>query len=164
MNSSTAPPTKSTTAPVEAAQASTWIERVAIPLAISTMEAQPIALGIALLTVMVTKDISASPIGAGGIALVALGLLWWAMLVEHSIQRSTHGRRMAWLHFLGWFVAFVLTAGPYIPSLVNGESIPAVLIDLVLLTWFWRRGHRQGSNMDKLRPPSRQVLGCCWAS
>ena len=43
---------KATTTSVEAERPSTWIERFAIPIAASSMEAQPIALVIVLLTLV----------------------------------------------------------------------------------------------------------------
>ncbi len=133
------PAAKAATTSVEVEPSSTWIERFAIPLAASSMEAQPIALVIALLTLMVTGTKATPPLGAGGIALIALGLLWWAMLVERVIRRPPKGRRAAWLHFLGWFVAFAVVVGPRLPSLDKGENIFAVLLGAALVTWLWRR-------------------------
>lgn len=130
---------KATTTPVEAEPPSTWIERFAIPLAASLMEAQPIELLIALLTLMVAGTKAAPPLGAAGIALIALGLLWWAMLVERVIRRALKGRRAAWLHFLGWLAAFAVVVGPRLPSLDKGGDIFAALISAVLVTWLWRR-------------------------
>jgi uncharacterized protein DUF4129 len=118
---------------------STWIERFAIPIAASVMEAQPIALVIVLLTVMMTGTKAMPPFGAAGIALIALGLLWWAMLVERVIRRTLKGRRAAWLHFLGWLAAFAVVVGPRLPSLDKGEDIFAALLWVVLVTWLWRR-------------------------
>src|SRR6266700_6466772 len=139
MNSSVPSMTKETTTSVEARQVSTWIERFAIPIAASVMEAQPVALVIVLLAVMVIGTKAIPPIGAGGIALAALGLLWWAMIVERAIRRSANGRRAAWLHSLGWLVAFGVIVGPHLPSLVKGEHIFAALLGTVLVTWLWRR-------------------------
>ncbi len=103
------------------------------------MEAQPVALVIVLLAVMVIGTKAIPPIGAGGIALAALGLLWWAMIVERAIRRSAKGRRAAWLHSLGWLVAFGVIVGPHLPSLVKGEHIFAALLGTILVTWLWRR-------------------------
>jgi MFS family permease len=124
---------------VEVRPASTWIERFGLPLAVSAMEAQPIALVIGLLTLAVTRNLANAPIGAGGIALVALGLLWWAMIVERTSQRSPGRRRAAGLHFLGWLTAFTLVVGPRLPSLIAGENIFAALLGTVIVTWLWRR-------------------------
>jgi hypothetical protein len=65
------------------------------------MEAQPIALGIALLMLLTTRTRATAPLGAGSITLITLGLLWWAMLVEHIVGRSIGGRHMGWLHGIG---------------------------------------------------------------
>src|SRR6266516_2525001 len=134
---------KDTRTPAEAQRASTWIERFAIPLTVSAMEAQPIALVIALLTVLVAGPKAAPPIGAGEIALVALGLLWWAMIVESFVRRRFIGRRAIWLYILGWFLAFIAVVGPYLPSLARWENIFAVLLGTVLVTWLWRRAMRR---------------------
>src|SRR5712692_420044 len=140
MNSSIPSVTKPTTTSGEAQRASTWIERFAIPITVSAMEAQPIALLIALLTFTVARTTAASPIGAGGVALIELALLWWTMLVENIVQHSPRGRRMAWLHLLGWLVVLGVMVGPRLPSLVQWENIPAALLVTMLVTWLWRRG------------------------
>src|SRR5947209_9587010 len=123
VNSRGVPAEKATTISVEAESPSTWIERFAIPLAASSMEAQPIALVVVLLTLMVAGTKATPPLGAAGIALIALGLLWWAMLVERVIRRSIKGKRATWLHFLGWLAAFAVVIGPRLPSLNKGEDI-----------------------------------------
>ena len=132
------------------------------------MEAQPIALVIALLTLIVAGPSATAPLGVGSITLVALRLLWWAMVVEHIVRRAeassptqhhirsrpyNRGRRLAWLHQFGWLVAFSAVAGPSLLSLARGVNIPAVLVDTVLVTWFWRRGMQRaqtGFEYDQL--------------
>lgn len=142
MNSSNMSMTKSTSPSVEAQPPFTWIERFALPLAVSSMEAQPIALVIAFLTLLVSGPKTAPPFGAGVIALVALGLLWWAMSVEHIIRQRFQGKRPTWLHLLSWLIAILAVVGPRLPSALQGEGIPAVLLGVALVTWFWRRGRR----------------------
>lgn len=132
-----------TRTPAEAQRASTWIERFVIPLTVSVMEAQPIALVITLLTVLVGGTKATSPIGAGEIALVALGLLWWAMIVESFARRRSIGRQVIWLYILGWLLAFIAVVGPYLPSLTRWENIFAILLGTVLVTWLWRRAMRR---------------------
>jgi len=134
---------KDTSTPAEAQRASTWIERFALPLTVSAMEAQPIALVIALLTVMFTGSKATPPIGAGEIALVALGLLWWAMIVESIARRRSIGKQAIWLYILGWLLAFIVLVGPYLLPLGKLENIFAVLLGTVLVTWFWRRAMRR---------------------
>src|SRR5438477_7129124 len=105
---------KNPSTPAEAQKASTWIERFALPLTVSAMEAQPIALVIALLTVLVAGPKATPPIGAGEIALVALGLLWWAMIVEGIARRKSIGKQAIWLYILGWLLALIAVVGPYL--------------------------------------------------
>src|SRR5579859_3810352 len=139
MSLSEMPETKHTTASAEAPGASTWIERFALPIAVSAMEAQPVALLIALLTVLVAGPRATPLFGTGAIALVALGLLWWTMIVERVTGQSSGGKRRIWLHLLGWLVAFLSAAGQYLPSLARGGNIFAVLLAVLLVTWLWRR-------------------------
>jgi hypothetical protein len=124
----------------EARPASTWIERFAIPVTVSAMEAQPIALVIALLALVVARNRAAAPIGAAGIALSELTLLWWALFVEHFIRRSAGDRRMAWLHLPGWLVVLGATIGIYLfSSAITWQDVPAILLLTIVVTWLWRR-------------------------
>ena len=107
------------------------------------MEAQPIAMMIALLTILVGGTKASPQIGAGEIALVALGLLWWAMIVEHFARSRSIGKQAIWLYILGWLLAFIAVVGPYLPSLARLENIFAVLLGTVLVTWLWRRAMRR---------------------
>jgi hypothetical protein len=134
---------KNTSTQAEVRRAFTWIERFALPLTISVMEAQPIALVIALLTVLVAGPKATPPIGAGEIALVSLGLLWWAMIVENIVRSRSIGRQAIWLYILGWLLAFIAVVGPFLPSLGKLENIFAVLLGTVLVTWLWRRSMRR---------------------
>jgi Domain of unknown function (DUF4129) len=60
--------------------------------------------------------------------------------VEHIIRRSTRGRRVLWLHVIGWLAVIAVILGPSLPSLLKGEFIFPVLVGIVLVTWLWRRG------------------------
>lgn len=124
---------------VEVRPAFTWIERFALPIAVSAMEAQPIALVIALLTMLITKNLTHTSLDAGSITLIALGLLWWAMIVE-PIKRNTAMRTwVTWLHTFGWLVALLVVEEPLFPTLVKGENIFPILLDTIFITWLWRR-------------------------
>ena len=114
------------------------------------MEAQPIALVMALLTYLVVRNIAAAPIGAAGIALLELALLWWAMFVEHRIQRSPRGRGMAWLHVPGWLIVLGITLGiSLLPSAITWQRVPAFLLLTLLVTWLWRRSmHRVQTSFE----------------
>src|SRR5260370_16181673 len=103
------------------------------------MEAQPIA----MLTVLVAGPRATPPVGAGEIALVGLGLLWWAMIVERFARRRSIGGQAIWLYILGWLLALIAVVGPYLLSLGKLENIFAVLLGTVLVTWLWRRAMRR---------------------
>jgi hypothetical protein len=139
MNSSEVAAMKNQRTEREARPAFTWIERFALPIAVSAMEAQPIALVIALLTALVTKNPAQVPFEAGRIMLIALGLLWWAMLVEHIKRNTAMSKWISWLHGVGWLVTLLVVVGPLLLTVGKGDSIFAILLNTMLITWLWRR-------------------------
>jgi hypothetical protein len=139
MNSSAPLGTENRQTQVEARRASTWVERFALPIAISVMEAQPLALIIAVLTLVFTGSLAHTPLGAGEIALLDLGLLWWAMVVENRTRHLLTRTRAARLHLLGWLIALAITVGPLLPSLIKAQAIFPALVDIAVVTWLWRR-------------------------
>jgi hypothetical protein len=124
---------------VEARRASTWVEQFALPIAISVMEAQPLALIIAVLTLVFTGSLTDMPLGVGEIVLLDLGLLWWTMLVENRTRHLLTRTRAARLHLLGWLLALAITIGPLLPLLIKAEAIFPALVDIAVVTWLWRR-------------------------
>lgn len=130
-------------APAEARPASTWVERYAIPIALSVMEAQPAALVVLLITLVTTSTVTAHLVTTGGIVLLALGLLWWAMFVESVLRRTQRATLANWLYLVGWLAAFAAIGWPYFPRLLNAVSIAALFLDALLVTWFWRCGMRR---------------------
>lgn len=109
---------------------------MAVPLIVSIMEAQPIALVLVLIHAGTTVEL---PLEGWSIALLALCLLWWAMLVERVIRPLPLVRRRSWLHALGWLVAFVVLVGPRLPFVTTGANFFAALVETTLVTWLWRR-------------------------
>jgi hypothetical protein len=142
---------------VEARRASTWIERFALPLAVCVMEAQPLGIVVALGTLMVARTIAAAPLSAAGIALLALGLLWWAMCVEqhHLRQRVNATHAVTALHLAGWLAALALLVGPVLPALLQGHGLATALIDAVLITWLWRSGMTRARSGFEYAPLAR---------
>lgn len=123
----------------EARRASNWVERFALPIAISVMEAQPLSLIVAVLTLLFTRTLADMPLGVGEIALLELGLLWWAMFVESRVRGAGGNRKLARLHLVGWLVALAVTVGPLLPSLIHAQGIFAAFVDVAVVTWLWRR-------------------------
>jgi MFS family permease len=103
------------------------------------MEAQPVALILALLTRLFVGGHAAPSLNAGAIALLALGLLWWTMLVEHFMRHPSRKQYALRLHLLGWLIAFAIFVGPYLPSVVVGVQVFPALFDTAVITWFWRQ-------------------------
>src|SRR5436305_1951273 len=63
-----------------------WIEFLAVPLALSVMETQAIAVGLALLALAFLQDSTAVSLDAESITLLLLGLHWWARVVSALTQ------------------------------------------------------------------------------
>jgi hypothetical protein len=138
--------TKDSSTPARAtvsSTSSTWLERYAVPIVLSAMEAQPVALILALLTRIFVGSKASPSLNAGLIALVALGLLWWAMLVPYFTRDPARKKDTGWLYLLGWFVAFAILVGPYLPSVVAGVNIFPALFNTAIITWFWRQSMRR---------------------
>lgn len=103
------------------------------------MEAQPLALIVAVLTLVFTGTLTGMLLGVGEIALLELGLLWWAMFVENRSRRASRSGGSARLHLVGWLVALAVMVGLLLPSLIRAEDIFAALIATAVVTWLWRR-------------------------
>ena len=127
-----------------------WIEILAVPITTSIMETQPIALLLLFGSVLVTGQGEASPLEAGSIFLLLLGLYWWAMLVKYLMQHNLGKRRAIFLQLLGLCVALAVTIGTH-RSLIY--TIPALIIAGALIIWFWQRGMSRvqaGLNEERL--------------
>jgi hypothetical protein len=101
------------------------------------MEAQALTLVLILATAIFAGTNTPS-LGAIGITLLELGLMWWAMLVEHLTRRHVFTKNSTnTLLIAGWVAAL---AALIIPALLQGQSIVRAVILLILTTWLWRRG------------------------
>ncbi len=107
------------------------------------MEAQPVALLVALLTLITTGSLTAQPLSAGALVLLALGVNWWAMFVENVLKRTRRAGLVNLLHLLGWLVAFAGAGSPYALQLSHGTTYAALFLDALVVTWFWRQGMRR---------------------
>jgi Domain of unknown function (DUF4129) len=130
--------TTPTTSPAPVQPAFSWIELIAIPVAASIMETQPISLVLLFLASSFEGE-NASPLfDPVSITLLLLGLQWWAMLVRYLVQQR--GLSREWvevIHVLGLCIAFGLALVTHLQLL---NSIAALVVVVGLIVWFWRRG------------------------
>jgi hypothetical protein len=129
------------------------------------MEAQSIGMVLAFATFVVTGSLLAVPLERGHIALLILGLLWWAMGVEYlqRIGRLRTAHLIAGLHLCSLLVVWILLIGPLVPALSQGSSIPLTLFYLIFLFWLWRRSllrARSGFAYDALARSFKVGLSC----
>ncbi len=112
-----------------------------MPLALCLMEAQPLAMALAFLAVLFGGTPASAPLGVGEIALLLLGLLWWAMALAYF---QTRGRirspqAMTFLRLCGLFVAWGILGLSQLPHLAD------LGLDLRVSCSLARRSSRSGS-------------------
>ena len=122
----------------------TWTEAVALPLALSLVEAQPFALGLAFLAVLFGGMPADAPLSMGALLLLLLGLLWWAMLLAHwqARGRLRSARLRALLRLCGLLLAWGALCVPFLSRLPDLASGPRAFLlggEFLLAFWFWRR-------------------------
>src|SRR5579883_2192625 len=122
----------------------TWTESMALPLALSLMEAQPFGLSLAFLTVLFGGTPADAPLSMGELLLLLLGLLWWAMLLAHWQARGQlrSARLRALLRLCGLLVAWGALGVPFLSHLFDLASGPQAFLlggEFLLAFWFWRR-------------------------
>jgi hypothetical protein len=118
------------------------VEEVAIPLALCVMEAQPIAMVIALFTLLGGSTLAHVPLGIGAVLLLQLGLLWWAMALAflQISGRLRSGRVLAMLRLCGLLIAWLLVSLPRLAVLGSGTQDVILAGELFLVLWLWYRG------------------------
>ena len=126
---------------VEARSAFTLIERFGLPIAVSSMEAQPLGLAGVLILFLFTRTFAVSELTPLSIAILMLGLLWWAMGVEALLLKGRVRKRehLLALRVLGYVGALAIFVGPQGGGLLSGETLPGVVMTLAVVTWLWRR-------------------------
>lgn len=119
----------------------TWLEGVAIPFALSLMEAQPPAMVLALGTVLVSGNSANAPLGVGQLALLQLGLLWWAMALAF-FQARGHlrvPRVHALLRLGSLFVAWLVFTVPHVWYGWSSADDVLVPCECLYIFWIWHR-------------------------
>jgi hypothetical protein len=127
--------------PDRASPTFTWIECVAIPLALSVMEAQPLAMVLALGALLVSGTSANALLSVGQLTWLLLGFLWWAIALAffHARGRLRSTRVLALLRLgsllVVWLVLTVLKIGRGW-SKTDDLLVPA---ECLFTFWLWRR-------------------------
>src|SRR5947209_20463317 len=88
MNSSEPSATKAAEPLAQVRPTFDWIELLAVPLASSIMETQPIALVLLLGATLFTGENASPLLSEGSITLLLLGLQWCAILMQYFVRRG----------------------------------------------------------------------------
>lgn len=109
------------------------------------MEAQPLAMAVAFLSVLFGGTPDSAPLSVGEIALFLLGLLWWAMALAswQARGRIRSPQVVASLRLGGLLAAWgalVLSNFSHLADVWAGPEAFLLLSEALLVFWFWRRG------------------------
>src|SRR5579864_850861 len=103
----------------QARPAFNWIELLAIPIAASIMETQPIELVLLLFATLFAGQNATPLLDAVSMTLFLLGLQWWAMLIQHFIQRGMNEEWAKFFHPFGLGAAIVVMIATHLSLLNN---------------------------------------------
>jgi heme/copper-type cytochrome/quinol oxidase subunit 2 len=102
------------------------------------MEAQPIALALFFIPILfLGTQIAAPPLDQGTIALILVGLHWWALLTQSIVRHSGNEQLIKPLRVQGLILACIFTFGLL---LLTGHTVLELIIPAALILWAWRRG------------------------
>ncbi len=118
-----------------------WIEMVAVPLAVSLMEAQPIVLILLFFNLLFSGKSNTIPLGESDIVLLLLGSYWWIMFVKRVGPSRQKRIFTPLLSLLGLVIALALLVGIHISLIAN---VPALILCITLITLVWLRRMYQG--------------------
>jgi hypothetical protein len=146
MNSLEPSETPAAQPPAQVQQSFDWIEILAVPIANSIMETQPIALILLIVLPFFIGQSAITSLDEATITLLMVGLQWWAMFVRYRVQHGMNEYHTRVMHLLGLFLAFTIALATHI---VIVDDIPALIILLALTLWFWKRGmDRAGKGLN----------------
>src|SRR5437764_10932805 len=89
-----------------------WIEILAVPVAVSIMETQPIVIILAIFAPLFNGGGEVIQSGEVVITLLLLGLQWWSMLGKRFMQRGSSERKVQLFHGAGLLLALALIVVP----------------------------------------------------
>lgn len=118
-----------------------WIELVAIPLAVSLMEAQPVVLILLFANLLFTGKSDTLPLGEGDIVFLLLASYWWVMFVIRAGPSRQRKALTPLLSLPGLLMMLALLIGIH-SSLVTNTG--ALILCITLITLLWLRRMYQG--------------------
>lgn len=118
-----------------------WIELVAVPLAVSLMEAQPIVLVLLFADLLFSGKSDTIPLGEGDIVLLLLSSYWWIMFVKRVGPSRQKRILTPLLSLLGMVIILALLVGVHISLIAN---VPALILCITLITLLWLRRMYRG--------------------
>lgn len=124
-----------------------WIELVAVPLAISLMESQPIILILLFAELLFTGRSDTLPLGEGDIVCLLLGSYWWVIFVIRVGPSRQRRILTPLLSLLGLLMMLALLVVAH-TSLITNTFALVLCILLVTLLWL-RRMYRGQSDLRK---------------
>ncbi len=127
-----------------------WIELVAVPLAVSLMEAQPIVLILLFAELLFTGKSNTFPLGESDIVFLLLGSYWWVMFVIRVGPSRQRRILTPLLSLLGLLIMLALLIGVHSSLITNAGGL-TVCIVLVSLLWLRRMfGGQPEQHTDRL--------------
>ncbi len=114
-----------------------WIEVLAIPIASSIMETQPIIMILLFLGPVLSQS-GQIPINTLQLTLILLSMQWWALLVQHFIARGITAERARILQVAGLCAALLIFILINVFTVENIVFASIVVVAAVL--WSWKRG------------------------
>ena len=118
-----------------------WLELVAIPLAVSLMEAQPIVLMLLLANLFFTGRSDTIPLGESDIVFLLLGSYWWVMFVIRVGPSRQRRMLTPLLSLPGLLMMLALLIGVHSSLVMNAGGL---ILCIVLITLLWLRRMYQG--------------------
>lgn len=125
-----------------------WIDLLAVPLAASVMETQPIIAAIFACSLLLTGNLNAFTVGPVAIFLLLLGLRWWMRFAKQFGERDQHDRRARLLFALGLVASFVMIIATHLALLANLLALSLAGL-LVIALWGFSLSQVQTDTRDE---------------
>ncbi|HEY4385031.1 MAG TPA: DUF4129 domain-containing protein [Ktedonobacteraceae bacterium] len=140
---------KDNTQAAPAQQPFNWIEILAIPIASSIMETQPIILILLFLEpTLLNVQNGQLPINQVVLTLVLLCMQWWAWLAQYVLADGEQTTRVRVLHIAGLVVALLVSI---LITIYTADNIVFdLIVNIGIVLWAWKRGlDRTHTNLNE---------------